>query len=419
MRLLRLPSPALANLILVALLTRSISALVVGTVDTNTLLLRDTCGGQSNLTSCGQGLPSDFCCATGNICLPLNNTGVQTAICCPAGRDCTSINVITCDISFQDASKYPALPLHISDLTKTLPKCGNGCCPIGYECVGNDQCTMKDTTKEAPISTTTTSSSASTFTPLTNTLSASSSTSTSTSSPLAILPSQTADKKKTSSVGLVFAGLIPGLIVGALIVFGVLYFLKKRREKRRSRDDSSSYFGPPTPHPNQPPKISEPIYQPGMSDRTVFTHVRTASGHSIPPEQQSRYDSYYKSNQQRSTGSATLVSPRYNGKSVRTLDPPFETPTRPQRTAQQSHVRGLFSKSPSVRTTNSRMSRKTLGKSTSSMETISMLMGEPRVPSYQQTPNMRQTTYSDVYRAAGISPSRVPVTARPSLDTQR
>jgi hypothetical protein len=53
------------------------------------------------------------------------------------------------------------------------------------------------------------------------------------------------------------------------------------------------------------------------------------------------------------------------------------------------------------------------------METISMTMGPPRVPSsHQNTPQVRQTTYSDVYRAVGVSPSQVRST-RPSEDVPR
>jgi hypothetical protein len=234
---------------------------------------------------------------------------------------------------------------------------------------------------------------------------------TATSSPLSIQPKQTSDN---STAGLVLAGLFPGLLAGAAITVGILFFLKKRRQKRGYKSDSaSSFFGPPTPYPNNPPKISEPIYQPGRSDRVVFGHNRSASGNTIP-EGTATYDGYYKANNNRTTAdSATLVSPNgSSGKKIQTLDPPFETPTKPGRTAQQDTQRNLFSR-PSIRS-----SRRNTQRTTGSMETISMLMGPPRVPSSQRTPDMRQTTYSDVYRAAGISPSQVKST-RPSEDTQR
>jgi hypothetical protein len=212
----------------------------------------------------------------------------------------------------------------------------------------------------------------------------------------------------------VLAGLFPGLLAGAAITLGILFFLKRRREKRGYKSDtSSSFFGPPTPHENKPPKISEPIYQPGMSDRVVFGHNRTPSGATIP-EGTATYNGYYKPSDNRTTtDSATLVSPNAGGgKKVRTLDPPFETPTKPGRTAQRDPAKSFFSRS------SSRSSRRNTQRTTGSMETISMLMGPPRVPSYQRTPDMRQTTYSDVYRAAGISPSQVKST-RPSEDTPR
>jgi hypothetical protein len=214
----------------------------------------------------------------------------------------------------------------------------------------------------------------------------------------------------------VFAGLIPGLLVGSAVTLGVLFFLKKSQQKKRGykSDTSSSFFGPPTPHSPKPPKISEPIYQPGMSDRVVFGQNRSVSGNTIPD--MIAAGGYYKStnNVRMTADSATLVSPPgSSNKKVRTLDPPFETPTKPGRNARGDAGRSFFSRS------SSRTSRRNTQGTTNSMETISMTMGPPRVPSsYQNTPQVRQTTYSDVYRAAGVSPSQVR-SLRPSEDVPR
>ena len=191
-----------------------------------------------------------------------------------------------------------------------------------------------------------------------------------------------------------------------------MLFLKKRQQKKRGykSDTGSSFFGPPTPHDARAPKISEPIYKPGMSDRVVFGQNRTASGSTVPV--MPAVAGFYKPDNdgQRTADSNTLVSaPAGSGKKVRTLDPPFETPTKPGRNARREQAKSFFSRS------SSRSSRRR-----DTQETITMTMSPPRVPStYQQeTPQVRQTTYSDVYRAVGVSPSQVR-SAKPSMDVPR
>jgi len=72
----------------------------------------------------------------------------------------------------------------------------------------------------------------------------------------------------------VLAGLFPGIVIGVLLVLGILFLLKKKRDRRAGYESKdSSVFGGATP---TVAKISEPIYQPGMSDRSDFAHARSA-----------------------------------------------------------------------------------------------------------------------------------------------
>jgi hypothetical protein len=115
------------------------------------LLPRDSvCGGSTDLTQCGFGLPSGWCCPASTICLPLNNTGTITSLCCPKGSDCSIIQPITCNTTEQNPSTFPSSSLHSADLTKALPLCGSKCCPLGFSCSSSGTCTMDAATKQAP-----------------------------------------------------------------------------------------------------------------------------------------------------------------------------------------------------------------------------------------------------------------------------
>jgi septal ring-binding cell division protein DamX len=420
--------------------TFPVASVSAAAVDILSLFPRDTltCPGSSNLLQCGQGLPSNFCCPPSSTCLSLNNTGTQAALCCPSGSDCSFIQPVSCDTTLQNPSIFPNSSLHIGDPTASLKLCGTQCCPLGYECQSN-VCAMLNSTKAAP---TTTASNSKTAT-ATSTAS-STSTATGTSSPASVEPVRTASNK--FSAGAVLAGLFPGILIGLLIAAAVYFFLKKRRQRKQNDSDRESHlFGGPAPRQ----KISEPIYQPGMSDRTDFMHARTASGNSIPqsqiPSSQQAnvgFGGYYRPQQQSDrpiTGSTgTLVSPtqQEHNQNTSKLGAPFETPTRPAKPVQGGRVRALFSKSPSQR---SKQSRQTLGQSTGSLETIDVLMREqpglglppPTLPPFQYTPDngskerpeTPQTTYADVYRAAGLSPPKSEfgggTNARPSIDSRR
>ncbi|KIW01660.1 uncharacterized protein PV09_06844 [Verruconis gallopava] len=409
-----LPS-ALTALVQVALFTQPILGLAIETMEFHNFLPRVTCSSLANLTSCGQGLPANFCCPSETTCIPIYNTGVQAVgLCCPNGNDCSIIKTITCDTSLQDPILYPASPLHTTNTSQALPTCGSECCPLGYECI-NSECYIKSSSRQPSASSMTGSSTSSILTSSTSATSTSAATPSvapATISPSTIEPKQTGN---ISKVGLVLVGLFPGLLAGAAIALGILFYLRRRRNRQGYKSDSaSSFFGPPTPHDNKPPKISVPIYRPGMADRVVFGHNRTPSGNAVP-ETAANFSGYYRpnNNSPNTSDSMTLVSPPHIGKGnvigLPILAAPFETPVK--RGRAEAPEKSFFS-------TSSKSSRRYTQQTTGSMETISMLMGPPRVPSYQRTPEMRQTTYSDVYRAAGVSPGQVKST-RPSVDTPR
>lgn len=104
-------------------------------------------------TACGQGLPSDFCCkGNSQACKPFN--GGRSAVCCPTGSDCSTIQPIACNIQLLNVTAFPASPIHTSDLTGTMQPCGqNACCPMGFDCQSNNVCVLNSTSSSAPIST--------------------------------------------------------------------------------------------------------------------------------------------------------------------------------------------------------------------------------------------------------------------------
>lgn len=260
---------------------------------------RDTCGGSDNFFQCGFGLPNGFCCATGTVCLPLNNTATAAAICCPAGKDCTQIQPITCDTSQQDAGRHPTLPFHMADTSVELQTCGSNCCPLGFSCDGGTTCKIMDSTKAAPSSSsssslsspTSTASSAaaasSTQTTLSTNTSATTTITSSSVAAAALRPTATSDaanspKQPTSDDGVTgkgfAAGFIPGIILGILATAGILWYLR-RRNAQRNRESGETFIGRRQPAP----KISEPIYQPQMGMRTDFlNHQRSASADNHP-----------------------------------------------------------------------------------------------------------------------------------------
>ncbi|KAF1987720.1 hypothetical protein K402DRAFT_411973 [Aulographum hederae CBS 113979] len=236
------------------------------------------CGGIAGLTQCGGSFPSTFCCGSDSTCLRLNSTGVEDAmICCPRGSDCGRIKPIQCDNSLFDAIAKPASPMHATPLPGSLQSCDGACCPLGYGCTSNGNCTMtkdnvppptKTPSPSLPISTaTSTPGSTTTLTP------------SSVTTPDPSLPALQDSPDPSSGSSLepkaVMAGFFPGILLGAFLALLILWLLKRRRDTKNARVDS--IFG------RVDRSISDPIYHPQYSARTDFlsrtpAHKRGDSG---------------------------------------------------------------------------------------------------------------------------------------------
>ncbi|KAL3466550.1 hypothetical protein BJX64DRAFT_230953 [Aspergillus heterothallicus] len=124
----------------------------------------------------GTGLPDNFCCSSSSTCVTIDSG--SSVICCPDGQDCTYIEPITCDVTKQDADRFPNNVIKTTRLNDDLPTCGDSCCPFGYTCQG-DFCAMDDTpSSSSSTSTRSTTTEATTSTPTSRSTSTSDTTST-------------------------------------------------------------------------------------------------------------------------------------------------------------------------------------------------------------------------------------------------
>ena len=215
------------------------------------LLERDTaCSGLSNLTTCGSSYPPSWCCPISTQCLPLNNTGTESVICCPDGNALRhNIQTITCDISFQDPSKYPDSSVHIANLSVALPVCGSKCCPLGYACQSDGQgqfCRILDSTTSPPTTSSAPGPASSSEFPFPS----------STAS-----PQPSSSSKQTSTTKYVIAAVIPLLVALALLVGCMGYWTRRKVKVNR--------------------QISEPIYDPQRAARSDFLNRYAGPRHSV------------------------------------------------------------------------------------------------------------------------------------------
>ena len=215
-----------------------------GAIDTNQLFRRadDTKCGEPSFTPCDNPkLPDNFCCPAQTTCISLDND--RSMLCCPAGSDCQFIEPITCDITLQNATEHPRNPVHNTDLTRNLPKCGSLCCPQGFSCV-DGQCSLaKDDKKpgsspSAKPTGTSPRSAPSTSKVTLSTPGSAPATATSTSTGLpdaAQSPSTDGPVPSDSSNGFpakaVIAGFFPGLLLGGLIVLAIFLCMARRKKK--------------------------------------------------------------------------------------------------------------------------------------------------------------------------------------------
>lgn len=218
-------------------------------------------------TPCGLGLPAKFCCHTGQKCLRL--AGNTTALCCPAGSNCSAINPISCNMQLQNVTLYPDTPVKTTALDLDLNKCGNMCCPFGFTCESSEICVVKaeqTSTPDKPIS-------------LTPTISLKS---TATSSPalstcdIVVMPAVHEKVCDKLPVHAVLTGFFPGLIIGIVIstlLCYILIYYHGSKHKRINPSIKFRYISDPQPVVMRSDflrrQISQNPYQPSIETSSI------------------------------------------------------------------------------------------------------------------------------------------------------
>jgi hypothetical protein len=170
-------------------------------------------------SSCGNGLPDNFCCPSSTTCLSV--AANTTAICCPNGADCGAIKPIICNIDVQNATAFPQSQIHTTNLDESLPSCGtNTCCPFGYQCNESMACEL-DQNSTSTIQGSTTTSPASPQ-PTSQYTTASEPSPTPTSSATNGAPFSTVEYSGVESSNK--AGIAVGSTVGAVSIVGTLFY---------------------------------------------------------------------------------------------------------------------------------------------------------------------------------------------------
>ena len=238
------------------------------------LFARDAGCADSSYSACNKnGLPSNFCCPAGNSCYVFNEN--QSVICCPDGKDCSSISTISCDITQQNVTAHPTSPLFTTQLNAKMQSCGNACCPNGMTCQGGNQCVLSSSSSASSAAASSTTSVASTAaSPAEPTSQAPASAAASTTASSSPSPSSTSSSQGAATsthcnqfpltgvlVGF-FSGLTLGIILTVLLIccFGRSNKDSSQKRKDRPHSDFSSVTA----------TVSDPIYQPGASERADF-----------------------------------------------------------------------------------------------------------------------------------------------------
>ncbi|OAG42216.1 hypothetical protein AYO21_03670 [Fonsecaea monophora] len=204
-------------------------------------------------------LPNDFKCPAGNNCVSLDNS--SSALCCPESSSCNNIQIISCDVSSQNATANPTAGIFTTRLGDKLPQCGDKCCPFGYSCIpqasGPSICSIIQSTsivgKTDPSSGNTSNPSSASSSPTrpTSTTSNTSSTSTSSPSSVSVSAAQVEPQCNKFPTGVFLAGFFPGMFVGAFLMLAwVICSGRHRKPKSRHSSGGSSIYKP---------TISDPI----------------------------------------------------------------------------------------------------------------------------------------------------------------
>ena len=222
----------------------------------------EVCGGDDDLNQCGSGLPEEFCCPENTECLSADRG--RTVICCPSGQNCAFLKPVTCDITQQNATRFPSNLVHTTELDSDLISCGSSCCPGGYACQSG-MCTFRRDISE-PISSITSS---------TASPSSSSTSSSSTEPASSDLPSDEAAISEESSndensfpATAVIVGIVSGIAFCVLLA-ALIIFLRRRRKRKLVNKSSRSPSTITSLDPNVR-NVSEPMSHPMFGQRTDF-----------------------------------------------------------------------------------------------------------------------------------------------------
>ncbi|KAI1312401.1 hypothetical protein F5Y03DRAFT_390746 [Xylaria venustula] len=208
----------------------------------------------ANYNKCTQaGLPENFCCATGSSCNVL--AGATTVLCCPNDSDCSTIEIINCNLSLQDAATHPQAAVKTTELDGKLPTCGNGCCPFGYHCdTKKGNCVVDQDQSQKPGATTSSIPSA-TPSPHPSTTSSTAGGGTSTTTGAAASSETPASAAaSTLNTAAIVGGVVGGLLALSLVIAGIWFLRHKRkraeaeREKRETTESFGNMISAPIPH---------------------------------------------------------------------------------------------------------------------------------------------------------------------------
>lgn len=318
------------------------------------------CPTNANLTQCGRGLPSNFCCdLTTTTCEVFQNG--NGAICCPKNPDgspgnCNTMSPIQggCDADAYNATLFPTSPIHLKNIPSNFVTCGQDgtCCPPGYACAGT-KCIAQNSASPSPSAATTGSG---------VTLSSAHPHPTSSTSGSAQSEQPAADASSSDSSDqfppiAIVVGLFPGIVVGALLTFIAIVCIGRRR-KNRAIDDTASDLGPIRA------QVSDPIYHDDGSGRTEFLRRNTKSrGHSV------RTNTASEVSRSPTLSRVRSLFTRSSPSTPRGLGVGVDTPCTPERQLKREP----------------------------SMESITIFSP----PDMRGGAGDRTTTYSDVLRAAG------------------
>ena len=249
----------------------------------------------TNYTTCGQGLPANFCCPSSNLptggttCQPFN--GGKSAICCPVGSSCSYISAISCDLSLQNASSTQSSELYTTELTGSLQSCGtNLCCPNGYTCQDGKGCQLNSpsATSSLPPSATSTNAKSSS-----NTSSSSTNQPTSSSTSQTPAPGSTEQPVASASynkfpASAVMVGFFPGIVAGVILAVIALCCFGRRRRKEEDEPTSPDFSSVTA-------TVSDPIYQPEGNNafRSDFLRRESKSKYSRRTSNASRVRSLF------------------------------------------------------------------------------------------------------------------------------